>query len=71
MSHQEVVQTNETLDPVCGMKVDPQKAAGESDYSWQRYYFCSVGCKRVFDAEPQKYVQPEDHVGHDHAHGHE
>ncbi len=45
-------------DPVCGMKVSPESAAGKSDYQGQTYYFCSPGCKKSFDQEPQKYVQP-------------
>lgn len=43
-------------DPVCGMQVDPQQAAGSSDYQGQTYYFCSVGCKRQFDSDPQRFV---------------
>lgn len=43
-------------DPVCGMDVDPKTAAGKSEYKGQTYYFCSLGCKKAFDKEPQKYV---------------
>jgi YHS domain-containing protein len=43
-------------DPVCGMEVDPKQAAGQSQYQGQTYYFCSTGCKRSFDQDPQKYV---------------
>jgi len=48
-------------DPVCGMFVDPEKAAGQSDYLEQTYYFCSFGCKKAFDREPQKYVKTQIH----------
>jgi P-type Cu+ transporter len=34
------------------MEVDPQRAAGRSDYEGQTYYFCSAGCKRRFDQNP-------------------
>ena len=44
-------------DPVCGMQVDPAKAAGTSQYQGQTYYFCSKGCKTKFDANP--VVEPE------------
>jgi Cu+-exporting ATPase len=44
-------------DPVCGMDVDPQQAAGQSEYQGQTYYFCAPGCKRQFDQNPQQYVQ--------------
>src|SRR5687768_9900786 len=41
------------IDPVCGMEVDPDHAAGESEYAGQTYHFCSAGCKTRFDAEPE------------------
>jgi Cu+-exporting ATPase len=44
-------------DPVCGMQVDPAKAAGTSGYLGQTYYFCSKGCKAKFDANPGQYVK--------------
>jgi YHS domain-containing protein len=43
-------------DPVCGMDVDPKTAAGKSEYQGKTYYFCSPGCKKAFDKEPQKYT---------------
>jgi Cu+-exporting ATPase len=42
-------------DPVCGMQVDPAKAAGTSEYQGKTYVFCSAGCKRKFDGNPQQY----------------
>jgi YHS domain-containing protein len=45
------------IDPVCEMMVDPKTAAGKSDYLGKTYYFCSPGCKKDFDKEPQKYVK--------------
>jgi YHS domain-containing protein len=44
-------------DPVCGMDVDPKKASDKSEYQGQTYYFCSSGCKKAFDKEPQKYIK--------------
>lgn len=43
-------------DPICGMTVDPKTASGKSEYQGQTYYFCSPGCKKAFDKEPQRYV---------------
>ena len=43
-------------DPVCHMDIDPATAAGTSEYSGQIYYFCSLGCKKSFDKEPEKYL---------------
>ena len=56
-------------DPVCGMDVDPKTAAGKSEYQGQTYYFCSTGCKKAFDKEPQKYVKAQGH-GSEHGHHH-
>jgi Cu+-exporting ATPase len=56
MQTQETQAENAT-DPVCGMEVDPATAAGTSEYQGTTYYFCSVGCKRQFDRDPQRYVE--------------
>ena len=59
-------------DPVCGMDVDPRQAAGTSEYQGKTYYFCSAGCKRSFDKEPERYVGAahDSHEGHEGHHGH-
>ncbi|HEX3070956.1 MAG TPA: heavy metal-binding domain-containing protein, partial [Thermoanaerobaculia bacterium] len=51
------------LDPVCGMTVDPEHAAGSSTYRGQTIYFCGLHCKKKFDADPAAYAgdaQPAD-----------
>ena len=44
-------------DVVCGMQVDPAKAAATSEYNGKTYYFCSKACKVKFDANPAQYVK--------------
>ena len=44
-------------DVVCGMQVDPAKAAATSQHQGKTYYFCSPGCKAKFDANPSQYAQ--------------
>lgn len=44
------------IDPVCGMTVDPNTAAGKYDYNGQTYIFCSLHCLEKFKAEPEKYL---------------
>ena len=44
------------LDPVCGMTVDPARAAGHLDHDGTTYYFCSKGCVAKFGADPKKYL---------------
>jgi len=46
-------------DPVCGMTVDPQRAAGSVVHQGQTYYFCSSGCVAKFQADPEKYLSSE------------
>jgi Cu+-exporting ATPase len=48
------------------MQIDPRTAAGKSEYKGQTYYFCSAGCKRAFETDPEKYLKAEDHSQHHH-----
>jgi Cu+-exporting ATPase len=43
-------------DPVCGMSVEPDRAAAQREYAGKTYYFCAQGCAKKFDAAPQKYL---------------
>jgi Cu+-exporting ATPase len=45
-------------DPVCGMLVDPERAAGSVAHRGETYYFCSSGCAVKFQADPEKYLHP-------------
>ncbi len=45
-------------DPVCGMTVDPARAAGKYEYQGQTYYFCNPKCEERFKADPEKYLHP-------------
>jgi Cu+-exporting ATPase len=44
-------------DPVCGMTVDPAKAAAHAEHQGETYYFCAKGCAQKFSANPEKYLQ--------------
>ncbi|MFW6151208.1 MAG: YHS domain-containing protein [Chloroflexota bacterium] len=44
-------------DPVCGMEVNEKRAAATSQYKGKTYYFCAPGCKKAFDADPEKYLK--------------
>jgi P-type Cu+ transporter len=54
---QNTTTTTATKDPVCGMNVDPETAAGHSEYQGETYHFCSKSCKAKFDAEPGRYAR--------------
>ena len=43
-------------DPVCGMQIDTDDAAGQSDFEGQTYCFCADDCKEKFDANPAQYA---------------
>jgi P-type Cu+ transporter len=45
-------------DPVCGMTVLPDKAAGTSEFADKTWYFCSLNCKKKFDASPESFAKP-------------
>ena len=49
--------TNVALDPVCGMSVNPEKAAGASEYKGQTYYFCSPHCLQKFRENPEGFLK--------------
>lgn len=46
----------ESKDVVCGMAVDDDHARFTSTHAGSRYVFCSEACKKLFDAEPSKYI---------------
>jgi Cu+-exporting ATPase len=47
------------LDPVCGMTVDPARAAGQVEHEGHTYYFCSKGCVARFEANPAQFLKPK------------
>lgn len=42
------ITTASTIDPVCGIRVDPNKSALYEDYRGHTYYFCSASCLTKF-----------------------
>lgn len=44
-------------DPVCGMDVREGPKAITMEYKGQTYYFCSNGCKRTFEKDPEKVLR--------------
>ena len=43
-------------DPVCGMSVKTDEAAGRSTYQGKNFFFCSPSCKERFDRNPQTFA---------------
>lgn len=44
------------VDPVCGMQIEEQDAAGQAEYEGGTYYFCSLACQRKFEENPAEYT---------------
>jgi len=63
------------VDPVCGMRVDEDRAAATAEHAGQRFYFCCAGCRDRFVAEPAAFLEPKPtpaapHGAACHGHGH-
>ncbi len=43
------------VDPVCGMAVAPERAAGSIVFQGTHYHFCSVACLTRFQSDPVRY----------------
>jgi len=56
MKPKENIMSDKYIDPVCDMEITAEEAACKSEYKGQTYYFCSNGCKKSFDKEPEKYL---------------
>lgn len=45
------------VDPICKMDVDEKTAKWKTEFKGNTYYFCAPGCKKKFDADPQRYIK--------------
>jgi P-type Cu+ transporter len=48
-----------TVDPVCGMTVNPEKCAGFHTHEGTEYFFCGKGCLAKFSAAPATFLKPQ------------
>jgi P-type Cu+ transporter len=53
-------------DPVCGMMVHPEKAAGKVEHDGKTYYFCSTRCAERFRNEPEEFLAAPGTAGMEH-----
>ena len=47
----------EFVDPVCGMSVAPETAAGKYEFEGETFYFCAPGCVNKFKQNPQNFLE--------------
>ena len=52
---------DEVIDPVCGMSIVAEDAAGSVEYGGTTYYFCNPSCVEKFQANPEQFVGPALH----------
>ncbi|MFZ0611896.1 MAG: YHS domain-containing protein [Desulfobacterales bacterium] len=51
-----IASSRMAIDPVCGMKVDPQTSRIFSTYKKNDFYFCADACRKAFAENPAKYL---------------
>ena len=44
-------------DPVCGAPLDEKSAKFKITYEGEKYYFCSLTCKKRFKRHPMKFTK--------------
>jgi YHS domain-containing protein len=45
------------VDPVCGMKVDPDESDWVMQHEGDEYFFCSARCQEAFMRDPTVYTE--------------
>lgn len=54
--------TVRAIDPVCGMTVVPERAAAKQEHKGATYFFCSVGCSKKFQSDPERFLSASTNV---------
>ena len=54
---------SETVDPVCGVTVDPATSTICREHAGQIFYFCCEGCRTKFQDDPDRYLNPQLQTG--------
>ncbi|NNE98504.1 MAG: heavy metal translocating P-type ATPase [Pyrinomonadaceae bacterium] len=55
----------EHIDPVCGMSVSVESAAGSFDFEGESYHFCSEGCLIKFRQNPKSFLEDNTKANHE------
>lgn len=45
------------IDPVCGMRVNPETSTLKWDFQGKTYYFCNPKCRTKFSSDPETYLK--------------
>ncbi|OIR00533.1 silver exporting P-type ATPase [mine drainage metagenome] len=57
--HPHAPASSSSLDPVCGMNVDPATTPYKADHGGSAYFFCSAHCRDRFTAQPDTFIAPK------------
>src|SRR5687768_2911932 len=52
------LSSEQAIDPVCGMTVNKQTAAGSLIHKGTTYFFCSAHCVEAFRKDPGRFLNP-------------
>jgi Cu+-exporting ATPase len=69
MKAENVLTQTTVTDPVCGMQIDPSRAAGKIEHNGETYHFCSKSCLETFNRDPEKYAKKVQIIGDNSANG--
>ena len=47
------------IDPVCGMSINSGTTKIIATIEGRQYYFCAEGCRKAFEENPGKYIEPD------------
>src|SRR6266542_3319094 len=50
-------EREQAIDPVCGMSVNKETAAGSLEHGGQTYFFCSTDCMEIFRKDPSRFLK--------------
>ncbi len=65
--HTSAPRPSTVLDPVCGMQVDPARAAGSLEHGGMTHSFCSEHCLERFRSNPKAYSSSDPSTRHTHS----
>ena len=51
---------DQLIDPVCGMRMEPEESPAVTTYKGRSYYFCSDTHKEEFERNPAFYAKIAD-----------
>lgn len=47
--------SSRNVDPICGRRVESLEQRLSSEYKSRTYFFCSEGCRHLFESQAERY----------------